>query len=625
MKFNFLRFAVFAAVIISFAFDYASDNYNQGYGSFDSLSFFRNTEITKEEVYFHIKYLASDELEGRAPGTNGDLLAREYISNEFESYGLEPAGDSAYIQFFTLKSKIVLSDNNIFSISDNESVYNFKPEKDYIPYGLSANRDIEGEVVFLGYGINSKIYSDYKDKNGNPVDVKDKVIIIFNDVPETETSGFKGDYKYSQLRYKISDAVSAGVKAVIVIYGPERIHDEEDDYLPKLESDGYTSNKLSIPVIYSKTQKIESIFDNKGLNLKKIQKQINKDQSPNSFLIEDLKAKIHTETVISETKTGNIIGFLEGSDPVLSKEVIVIGGHYDHLGKTNDIFSGEYKKTEIHNGADDNASGTVGVMELAQKISANRENFRRSFLFMLFGAEEKGLIGSDFFTKSPLFEKYNIVSMINLDMIGRLKDNSLVINGTGTSDEWNDLLDKINTKYNFKTSYMPDGIGGSDHTSFTLKKIPVLFFFTGIHSDYHRPTDDYWLINSEGQKKILDFVYDVTEYTANTDKAVEFSEGKKPEKKVEKERGGLKVYFGSVPDFSYTGEGFKLLAVKEGGPAQKAGLLAGDIVIKFSDKDIKDIYDYTNALGNCKPGEEVDIVVLRGDKEIKFKAVLESK
>jgi Zn-dependent M28 family amino/carboxypeptidase len=244
---------------------------------------------------------------------------------------------------------------------------------------------------------------------------------------------------------------------------------------------------------------------------------------------------------------------------------------------------------------------------------------------MLFGAEERGLIGSDYFTKSPLFEKYNIVSMINLDMIGRLTDNSLVINGTGTSDEWNELLDKINTKYNFKTSYIPDGIGGSDHTSFTLKKIPVLFFFTGIHGDYHKPSDDYWLINSEGQKKILDFVYDVAEYTANKDKAVEFSEGKKPEIKVEKERGGVKVYFGSVPDFSYTGEGFKLSAVKEGGPAQKAGLLAGDVVIKFGDKIIKDIYDYTNALGSHKPGDEVDIVVLRDGKELELKAVLESK
>lgn len=618
MKNILLKSVISFAVILSFAFSTSSNYTKKDFGSFDSLEFFRSNDITKEEVYYHIKYLASDELEGRAPGTKGDLLAREYISGEFEKYGLEPAGDSAYIQFFNLKGKVTLSDNNLFSLSYKKTKYVYEIEKDFIPYRFSGNTSVEGELVFLGYGIKSNEYNDFENIN-----VKDKIILIFNDVPETETQGFKGEYKYSQIRYKISDAVAAGAKGIIVIYGPTRTYD--DAYLPDFTYDDFSAGKVSVPVVHTRTKIFENLFNKKGLDLKSIQKKIDEEQVSNSFVLEGVNVNLRTETILSETKTGNIIGFLKGSDPELNNQVIVIGAHYDHIGNVYDVFSGSNNKKEIHNGADDNASGTTGVMELAQKISANRQNFKRSFLFMLFGAEEKGLIGSDYFTKSPLFEKYNIVSMINLDMIGRLTNNTLIVNGTGTSDEWNGLLDNINKNYNFKTSYIPDGIGGSDHTSFTLKKIPVLFFFTGIHGDYHRPTDDYWLINTEGQKMILDFVYDVTEKIANSEKPVEFSEGKKPEKKVEKERGGVKVYFGSVPDFSYTGEGFKLSAVKEEGPAQKAGLIAGDIVIKFGDKNIKDIYDYTNALGNHKPGDEVEIIVLRDGKEMSFKATLESK
>lgn len=618
MKNIFLKLVVSFAAVLSLAFSTSSNNTQKDSGLFDSLEFFRSNDISKEEVYYHIKYLASDELEGRAPGTEGDYLARKYISAEFQKYGLEPAGDSAYIQFFNLNSKVTLSDNNIFSLSYKKTKRVYEIENDFIPYKFSGNASAEGELAFIGYGINSKEYNDYENIN-----VKDKIVLILNDVPETETQGFKGEYKYSQIRYKISDAVAAGAKGVIVIYGPTRIND--DDNLPDFYYSDFSAGKVSVPVIHSRTKIFEKIFDEKGLDLKSIQRKIDEEQLPNSFVLDGVNVKLQTETVVSETKTGNIIGLLKGSDPVLSNEVIVIGAHYDHLGKSIDVFSGNRNEKEIHNGADDNASGTTGVLELAQKISANRENFKRSFLFMLFGAEEKGLIGSDYFTKSPLFGKYNIVSMINLDMIGRLTNNTLIVNGTGTSDEWNTLLDDINKKYNFTTSYIPDGIGGSDHTSFTLKKIPVLFFFTGIHADYHRPTDDYWLINTEGQKMILDFVFDVTEYLGNSEKPVEFSEGKKPEKKVEKERGGVKVYFGSVPDFSYTGEGFKLSAVKEDGPAQKAGLLAGDIVIQFGDKKIKDIYDYTNALGSHKPGDEVDIIVLRDGKEMNFKATLESK
>ena len=396
----------------------------------DSLNLLRTPEITPIEIFLHIEYLASDKLEGRFPGTSGDLLARTHIANEFSEAGLTPAGDSSYFQFFT----------------------------------------------------------------------------------------------------------------------------------------------------------------------------INKDLVPDATI------------TAASLRTTNVIGYLEGSDPVLKNEVIVIGAHYDHLGFTRN-YNDETSEREIHNGADDNASGTTGVMELAEKIAAHKDLFKRSFIFICFSGEEEGLIGSAIFTKSELFKKYNIVAMFNFDMIGRLSKNTLILNGTGTSPIWNGLIDEVNTSYNFNISKNPGGTGGSDHTSFTLKKIPALFFFTGLHDDYHQPTDDFWKINIEGEAKVLNYAYDIVEKVANLNSEPIFTITVNTENESSKNEGFIS-YVGTIPDFTSTDEGFRIAGVKSGSPGDKAGLKQGDLMIKFGDVTVKNINDYTAALKKYKPGDTVDITILRDGKEL---------
>lgn len=587
----------------------------------DSIDLYRNNEITKQEIYYHIKYLASDELEGRKAGTNGDKLARDYISSEFYKYGLEPAGDSSYIQSFSIETTLKEGRNNKLVFYYNNKSTDFYINTDFYPHTLTSNTKAEGEVSFLGYGIMSKRYNDYLDANGKELDVKNRIFIFFDDVPESKSVIFKGDYKSASLKKKINYAQNAGAAGIIIIYN--KTNKKGEIKFPDLSSLDYTDTKYNIPIIYTNFESIEKLFKDYGLDILSIQNKIIESQTPNSFLINNLTVTLETEIVNDDILTSNIIGYVRGSDSSMSEEVIVVGAHYDHIGYGINYWNFNDTGTEIHNGADDNASGTTGVLELAQKVSANKNNFKRSFLFICFGAEEMGLLGSAYFTKSELFKKYNIVAMINLDMIGRLENNSLTINGTKTSDIWEDLLNSINKKYEFKTTYIPDGIGGSDHTSFTLKRIPTLFFFTGIHLDYHKPTDDYWKINTTGQEKILNFVYDVITYIANTDKEIKYIDVSFNEEKEKKVK--VEVYLGTIPDFSYNGKGVRLSGVRKDSPADKASLTEGDVIIKFGNMEIKDIYDYTKALSEYKPGDEVEIVILRNETEMIIKAILGSK
>ncbi|MFI5211892.1 MAG: M20/M25/M40 family metallo-hydrolase, partial [Ignavibacteria bacterium] len=291
--------------------------------------------------------------------------------------------------------------------------------------------------------------------------------------------------------------------------------------------------------------------------------------------------------------------------------------HMDHLGdgmKYGSLSDGH--APEIHNGADDNASGVAGVLELAEYYASKKNDLKRSVIFMFFSGEEAGLLGSSYFVKSDLFKKYNIVSMINLDMVGRLADNKLTIGGTGTSGVWEPLLDSLNKTYNFTAAFNKDGYGPSDHASFYSKDIPVLFFFTGLHKDYHRPSDDWDLINSEGEVKVLDMTANVIDYLNSLSEKPGFVKVQ-VEKKEETNRG-FRVTLGVIPDYSSSKEGLEITGVKAGGVAEKAGLQGGDIITKLGQYEIKNIYDYTDALSKFKPGEETEVVYLRGTEEKKI-------
>ncbi len=587
----------------------------------NDINQYRKNEITKDEVFSHIKYLASDELEGRLAGSNGDILARDYIGKEFNYYNLLPAGDSLYFQMFPIKSKISFGTNNSLELfNSGKSIKTMVFEKDFSTLRISSSGKAEGNIVFAGYGIYSKDieYNDYKDSKGNEINVEGKIVLILDGSPAHKYTD------YENLRYKAFVAKSRKASAMIVVYPPGSVFANE---LIELSFDRETKD-AGLPIFTTKTAHFDSFFKDFG-GFKEVQNNIDK-MRPNAILFPDSKVKLEASLETKDVITTNIIGYLEGTDPVLKNEVIVIGAHFDHLGYggENSLYSGKTKM--IHHGADDNASGTAGVLELAEKISSNKGNLKRSYLFICFGAEEEGLLGSAYFTKSDLFSKYNIISMLNFDMIGRIGvKNNLVISGTGSSPIWDSLLTASNTNYNFSLSLAPEGMGGSDQTSFYLKNKPILFFFTGLHEDYHKPSDTYDKINSEGEAKVLDLAYDVIMSLDKMEVKPEFTGADKTkvknEEKKEEKKGYGKVYTGTIPDFSENVNGYKISGVNPDSPAEKAGLTGGDIIIKFGDREIKSITDYTYALGDHKPGDELEVIVMRGTEKITMKIVLGTK
>ncbi|MEP7146370.1 MAG: M28 family peptidase [bacterium] len=613
-----IKISLAASVILTFivyAFSFAPCDDK------DAIEKMRSNEITREEIFQHIKYLSSDALEGRFPGTKGDVLTENYILNEFKKYNLEPYGEKEYFQPFEIYTHVELNGNNYFKTIINGIENSYKVEKDFIPLGFSETGKIEGGLVFLGYGISApeENYNDYKDRNGNDIDIKGKILVMMKYSPGGSDPHNNPFQKYEPARFKTLNAKVGRAAGIIIISGPN----SGDDNLIKLSYDNVMQG-AGLPVINIRREIIESIFIQNGLDLLKIQNEIDSTKTPNSFVLKNSKALIETNVRPVKAETNNIIGFLEGKDPVLKNEVIVIGAHKDHLGygMYGSLYKGNDK--QIHNGADDNASGIGGLLELAQKLSFESNKLSRSILFIAFGAEEAGLIGSAYFTKSKIFEKTNIVAMLNMDMIGRLSEDKLIIYGTGTSTVWNNILDSINMHFNFNMTKSPDGYGPSDHSSFYAKGIPVLHFFSGTHKDYHSPTDDYDKINPDGEVKIASMIYDIViavdEMKARPDFTKAISNNNE-----NRSMGSIKVYVGTIPDYSYVADGLKLSGVKEGSPAEKGGLKAEDIIIKFGNIEVKNIYDYMYAMAEYKPGEEAEIVVFRNNEKISLKIILGSR
>lgn len=571
-------------------------------------------EITAQDAMKHLMYLASDDLKGRGTGTKEIDIAAQYIAENFKSYGLKPLGDSGYYQNFEVTTGVELTENNHLAISIGDQKFDFTLNENYSPLGFSDNSSISGEVVFAGYGIEAEKlgYNDFAD-----VDVKDKIALVLRYSPEGDKPGGNfGDY--SSTRYKATSVRNKGAKGVIFFTGPNTY---EDDSFIKLNV-AQLGGDAGLPIVSITTKMAEEIFQAAGKDLLFMQKEMDSLKAARSFYFTNSSASISVGLKPVIRSTRNVIGLVESENPVYKNEYIVIGAHYDHLGMGGRGSLSSAKEPEIHNGADDNASGTSTVMELAQKFSANKKSLKRSMIFMTFSGEEMGLLGSAHFVKTPTIPLDKVVAMYNLDMVGRLnEESSLTVYGTGTSPIWKNLLNDKNSFYSFKLNFIDDGFGPSDHSSFYAKDIPVLFYFTGTHSDYHKPSDDFDKINYTGLEKIGRFVYDMADAVNQKDDKIAFTKTKS-EPRERRRDATSRVYVGTVPDMSTQADGFKLSGVSDGSPAEKAGLKAGDIIIKFGGKDVKNIYDYMYATQEHKPGEEVDVIVKRGEEEITLKVTL---
>ncbi|WP_337865268.1 M28 family peptidase [Ignavibacterium sp.] len=580
--------------------------------SFQVISFTQSVdspEISTAEIFEHIKYLASDELEGRFTGTEQCRIAAEYIAKEFEKAGLEPAFNGSYFQQFPFISDIQLGKNS-FEIISKEKL-SLEVEKDFIPLPFSDNLEVEGKLVFAGFGISSKD-NNYDDYEG--IDVKGKILVVFRNHPDMNSPHSPFD-QLAGLRFKATVARDKGAAAIIFINTSDK---KDDDKLYKLEYDGAAKIK-GIAVVHMQRDVLQKLLTQMKMDIEEIEKQIVDNKKPNSSEL-NATAKLKTEVNEIESISWNVGGLLRGTDKELLNEYLVIGAHFDHLGwgKQNSLYQGE---PMIHNGADDNASGTTGVLELAEKFASEKNSLKRSILFFAFSGEEIGLLGSNYLVNHFPVPIENAITMINMDMIGRLKDSSLIVYGTGTSSHWKALLNEKNSS-GFKLTFNDDGFGPSDHSSFYGKKIPVLFFFTGTHSDYHRPSDDYEKINSEGQKNILMYIHSVATEIVNRDIKPDYLA---VERKDTGRMTGSRVWIGTIPDFAGEVDGYKLGGVTEGSPAALAGLKAGDIIIKFGEKKISNIYDFTYAIGNYKPGDKVKVVVKRAEEEIEVELELKAR
>ncbi len=564
-----------------------------------------NPEITLEELSEHLFYLASEELEGRKPGTTGGMKAAEYIKDNLEANGLVPLSENGF-QYFDVLASIEYGSDNKLSFVNYEGTLS----EDFAPLAFSKDTSITTSAVFVGYGFDfdgdSISWHSY-----DGVDVSDKWAIIFRGSPDDE--GHNSPYTmHSSLRQKTLKARDKGAAGVIFISGKE--FDETDELIPITHEKAPTH--IGLPVINVKRSVIDKLVEKFEVTTDLLEKQLIETTAPNSFEIEE-PISISTDVERLQEKTQNVEFLIEGSDPILKDEYIVIGAHYDHLGYGGSGSGSRRPDTNaIHFGADDNASGVSSVLEIAEKLSANNSSLKRSVLVYLFGAEEMGLLGSKHLVNNPNIDLSKMKHMVNLDMVGRLGDDKgLTVGGTGTAAGIEEILNRLSENHSLSIKSSPEGYGPSDHASFYSKDVPVLFFFTGIHEDYHTPADVPEKINYEGMKSINNMVYDLVVELANLDEALVYQEA--GPKTRESSRRKFKVTLGIMPDVSGSGvKGLTADAVMEGRPADLAGMKKGDVIVAMEGKPVNDIYEYMSRLSEFKPGQRISVDVMRDGEKV---------
>ena len=643
----------------------------------------RNETPSLERLRAHISYLASDKLEGRRTGTAGAELAARYIAQEFERYELRQGVLSenketrrvtgTYLQPFPFVAGVELGKNNAMLFTPRAMgtpFSNTAPEtraasldlrlaEDWMPLGFSTNARVENlPVTFAGYGITA---ADLKYDDYAGASVAGRIALAFAGTPDGDNphSEFA---RYADVRWKAIAARDHGAKALIIIAREENFR---DDRLSRLRYDN-SAGDAGLPVVVISRQAAARMLEAGGLApLAELEKAlrpatVSSSTSTNatgdasggrksvSAPLKNVALTLSTDIVRREAPASNVIGILEGSDPKLKNEYIVIGAHYDHLGRGG---SGSLAAREggVHHGADDNASGVAGMLELARLFSAGKSRLRRTLVFIAFGGEEGGLLGSSYYVNHPLVPLAKTVAMINLDMIGRMKENRLIIGGVGTAQEWRGLIATANLlkgmnvtasdsaqrnqaddgvplvvgankrtvvsldpSRQFALTLNEDGYGPSDHSSFYAKQVPVLFFWTGTHEDYHKPSDTADKINYESEAQIISFVASILRSVDQDERRPTYSLAKS---EATGRSTGFRVYLGTIPSYAESNDGLRLDAVRDGSPAAKAGLKAGDRIVKLAGREVRNVYDYTYALGEMKAGQEYEVEIVRAGGE----------
>ena len=595
-----------AALALGFIRSSASEENDSLHDPFSPSSVIET--ITSEELMQHIKFLAGDALEGRDTGSPGNNLAAEYIANEFKAAGLRPIGDNGtFFQAFEVDLDPTPGPNCKLLTKVRGAEFLYEVNKDFLPFDSPEMEAVSGQVVFAGYGITSSEH-DYDDYGG--IDVTNKIVLMFRKTPRDGRADvlFKGNpfSVHATFTNKVANAIRHGASGILIVdAGNQR------ETIERMAWGGARPLGLQagnpIPFMFVSYQLAEEWFRIHDRDLQQVVDQIDRDHKPNSFELTELFAEVSVDIERRKLMTRNVVGLLEGGDAELRHEHLIIGGHFDHVGYGRNPRQSEF----IHNGADDNASGTAAVLEVAEAFSKTDERPKRSILFMAFNAEERGLLGSRHYAAHPIMPVTNVVTMLNLDMVGR-GANGLDVGGVGTSGGFKAMVDGISTNFAIRLGTRNGGRGPSDHASFYRMNIPVLFFYTGQHEDYHKPSDEWEKINQPEIEEITRIVWVLSNLIANSDERPEFARADGNAARS----GRPRVLLGVQIVFDSDAQGVRVVEVTAGSPAEKAGIESGDILRTFGSNKIETAGDLTRTIARQRRGSSGTVQVQRAGKTL---------
>ena len=572
----------------------------------------RDSNQTEARLKRDVTFLASPRCEGRGPTTEGINRAADYIANEFEKAGLKPGNGSSYFQPFRIAGAV----GALTLEGPQGQRVRLKQRKHFNPLGYDQTGEVSGPVAFAGYGLSTASYDDYAQ-----LDARGKVLVILRDTPRPGTPNRAREWLTgAPFVTKLNLAQKKGARAVLFVNDADTA--EESDIPLDYSYSRLTWGGKRLPALFVRRDVLERMLP-AGKTLSRIEKGIDGTLKPNSFDLPGWSVDLKIERKSDAIPLKNVVGVVEGNGP-LAAETVVVGAHYDHLGYGGPSSMSRAKRPQIHFGADDNASGTTAMMELARRFAAMKNRQGRRLVFMAFSGEELGLFGSQHYCARPLFPLEQTAAMYNLDMVGRLRLDSktgrarLLTEGHGTAKPFKELIDSLAKKYDFTLVSQASGFGPSDHASFCGKKVPVLFLWTDYHSDYHRPGDTPDKINVAGMRRIVDLSEDAIKKLTRMEKPafVEIKKGNTT-------RPSTGPRLGIRPNYGGDKTGVEVGGVSADSPAHKGGIKSGDVIVGLAGKPIKDLKTYMQVMSGQKKGKTIEVEVLRKGKKVKLEVKLE--
>jgi hypothetical protein len=568
----------------------------------------------------HIKVLASDDMKGRGNGTPELDKAAQYIADRLRDAKLEPHGDNGtFFQPFEAVTGLDVKPGNALIVDAAGSTKTMAIGQDYYPLGTGGDLPSALPLVFVGFGISASTLN-YDDYAG--IDVAGKAVLAFGHEPQENdpASAFEGRTNTVHATVLQKAQVARAHRATLLILLDDYAH-AADSANPRGWARAPQAEDYGIAVVRASRASVQSALGG-AIDLASVASDIDKDLKPRSRAVDGVSIRYSEKLERIRRTLKNVVAVLPGADPALKDEAIVVGAHYDHLGLGGRDSLAENAIGQVHNGADDNASGTAAMLEIARAASSHRARFPRPVVFLAFAGEEIGLLGSSYYVNHPAVPIERTVAMINLDMVGR-PGGRILVSGLDSAPSLDADVNAAAEGSGIAVKGFKEGagVGSSDDTSFLLRRVPSIGFFSGFHADYHRPSDDWDKIDANGGAAVARIALALAERLSARHDRPEFVTTTNPHgaapSPARDAGGGYGAYFGSVPDFADEGNGVKFADVRENSPAAKAGFQRGDVMVSFGGQPIRTLYDFTFALRDRRPGDKVEVVVMRDGKEMK--------